>query len=150
MILAEKQKVFDLVKKICDSTVGYDAENNRYIERKNAPEDYISDVPTDKTVGFAYEILKTLGVTESAKIQEIPLCWKNQVCIRFCIGEWSPETNGIIFDLSAGMSYKDNTLFFLQLQVENDFQTFPVPSDDDVGIFLIQDSWKVAGNKIVE
>ncbi len=136
MTLENKQKIYDLVKVICGTTT--------LLPEIDDPDD-TPDCPTKDTWKAAKELLNTVGVTENAKIIEIPLCWSEQVCIRFTLG--NPD---IIFDLSAGVSCIDKSDFFFSLQVENDFGTFPIPSDNDVGIYLLNDSWRIENKKIVE
>ena len=140
MTFENKQKVLDLVRKICGTTVSYP-------EAEHIDED-VNDVPTDKTWDAAYEILSLIGITESACIEEIPLCWGDQVCIRFTIGSWDTASNHILFDLTAGVSCNDNDRFFICLQVENEFDDFPVSGDDDVGIYLMRDTWPMENGKI--
>lgn len=138
MTLKNKQKIYDLVKVICGTTIVLPQVITQI-------PDATPDCPTKDTWKAAKELLNTVGVTENAKIIEIPLCWSEQVCIRFTLG--NPD---IIFDLSAGVSCKDKSDFFFLLQIENDFGTFPIPSDDDIGICLFNDSWRIENKKIVE
>ena len=50
--------------------------------------------------------------------------------------------------MTAGVSITDKDEFFICLQVENEFDDFPVPNDDDVGIYLMQDTWHMENGKI--
>ncbi len=81
-------------------------------------------MPTDKAITAAKELLKTVGVSSAAVIEEIPLCWNNQVGIRFTLGEWHEKTNDTLFALYAGASKDNPEKFFIELYVEND-RKFP-------------------------
>ncbi len=143
MNIEKKQRVYDLVKMICGSTTVF-PEAYKYSENPTP------DVPTNTTWFAARELLNEIGVTKSAQIMEIPLCWDNQVAIRFTLGEYDGEKNPTIFVVGAGVHCEDSAKFFLTLQVENDNGEFPVAADDDCGIFLIEDMWKIQDGKIIE
>ena len=131
----DKKEVENLVKIICNTTI---IPEETAEERAEQNTDIEPDCPTDDTWKAAEKLLRIAGVSETAEIFEIPLCWNNQVCIRFTLG--NPD---IIFDLSAGINCMDNSDFFVWLQIENDEnKIFPVFSDDDLGINLFNISWK--------
>lgn len=131
----EKDEVEKLVEIICGTTT-MPEDHAKELTAQNI--DVTPDCPTEATIKAAEKLLRIAGVSESAEIFEIPLCWDNQVCIRFTLGN-----SDIIFDLSAGINCNDNSEFFIFLQVENNEpEIFPVCSDDDVGIFLFKLSWK--------
>ena len=131
----DKKEVENLVKIICNTTI---IPEETAKERAEQNTDIEPDCPTDDTWKAAEKLLRIAGVSETAEIFEIPLCWDNQVCIRFTFG--NPD---IIFDLSAGINCNDNSDFFVCLQIENcENEIFPVSSDDDLGINLFNISWK--------
>lgn len=138
MELKKKQKIFDLVRAICNSTVSLHSD-------KDVP----PDCPTESSYSAAYDLLKTVGVSPEAVIFEIPLCWDNQVVIRFTIGEWRDKEDVVIFSLSAGVSCCDSGRFFFELQVETAFsEAFDCPPDDEVGNYLFNDEWKIDGERV--
>lgn len=139
MTLEKKQHIYDLVKIICGSTVSF-----KDFERHD---DGMDDVPTDDTWSAAKELLLEAGVSPYADIFEIPLCWNDQVCIRFSLGEWKENETVILFDLSAGVSNTSPNKFFFCLQIEP-HKDIKCPSDDDIGIFLIHDYWGIKDGKI--
>ncbi len=142
MTTKDKQRVYELVKVICGTTTILP-------EVAKCIEDPTPDVPTDNTFLAAKELLKVAGVSPVAVITEIPLCWDDQVGIRFSLGKWNAEKNRVFFDLYAGVNECDQTKFFFELYVENDDGHFPVHSDDDIGIHLLSDVWAVKDDKIV-
>ena len=56
MTSRKRKHIQKLVKIICGSTIEY-------------------DIPTNDTISTAYELLRLVGVTGSAEIEEIPLCF---------------------------------------------------------------------------
>lgn len=132
-----------MVKTICGST------------RKREEDDPIADIPTDNTWEAAETLLKEVGVSSAALIEEIPLCWYNQVGIRFTLGKWDKEKNRDTFDLYAGVSKSNQNEFFFDMFVENDDGHFPVgprpeEEDSDIGIHLFSDAWKIDGDRVIE
>ncbi len=142
MTIKEKNDIFDLVKIICGTTVSY--------PEKKRLKNKVNDVPTNTTWEAAEELLSRVGVSEWAEVYEIPLCWDNQVAIRFTLGD-NNQDNPIIFDLSAGVHKSDPEIFFIELYVENDDEeVFPCDPDNDIGNYLMQDVWRIEDGKIVE
>ena len=142
MNIETKQRIYDLVKVICGTTTVL-PEAKEYFDNP------IPDVPTDNTWFAAQELLKEVGVSSVAAIEEIPLCWNEQVGIRFTLGKWDKVQNKDTFSLYAGVHKDDPTKFFFELYVENDDGHFPVKSDDDIGIHLFNDVWAVKDGNIV-
>ena len=131
----QKDEVEKLVEIICGTTTMPEDLAKELIAQNI---DVKPDCPTEDTWKAAEKLLCIAGVSESAAIFEIPLCWDNQVVIRFTLN--NPD---IIFDLSAGINMIDNSEFLASLQVENDEpKIFSVCSDDDCGINLFNISWK--------
>ncbi len=141
MTKEKRNRIYELVKIICGTATILP-------EAYNSFDNPIPDVPTDNTVFAAYQLLKEVGVSAVAEIEEIPVCWDNQTVIRFRLGK-NTDNNTDIFDLSAGVNLSEPSCFFLDLYIENDNGKFQVENDDDVGIFLIRDSWKIEEDKIV-
>lgn len=95
-ITAKEERILDAVKRLCNSV----AEE---------------DIPTDTSFEIADEILALFGVSSGYAIYEIPLCWDDQVNIRF----YHPEAE-IIFDIAAGISSEDINVFFIEIFAEYD------------------------------
>lgn len=142
MTIEAKQRVYNLVKIICGSTTVF-PEAYKHFENPTA------DIPTNATWLAARELLNEIGVSKAAQIMEIPLCWNNQVAIRFTLGKYDREKNPTVFVFGAGVHGEDPTKFFFVMQVENDNGEFPVEADDDCGIFLIEDIWTIQSDKII-
>lgn len=138
-----RKQILSLVYTICNSTA--------YLDMYADEEDIEPDVPTDSSYTAAYKILKLLNIEKGengAKIFEIPLCWSNQVVIRYTMGEWLGKKHkwwsDQIFDVSAGIdnSDKDNPRFFLTLQWEpvdssqQDCEYASTPFRDDMATLL--------------
>ena len=115
------ENILELTKKLCRST-----------ERVSN----FSCVPTNRTYDIAHEILEHAGIDKKAHILEIPLCWDDQVCIRFQFPEYNDlkyaddpgreraeSFRPIIFNLLAGLSTTDKTVFFLEINVESDYKS---------------------------
>lgn len=73
------------------------------------------DIPTDKSWEIAKEILDLFEVSPGYSIYEIPLCWDDQVNIRF----YYPEAE-TIFNIAAGITSEDPNIFFLEVFAEYD------------------------------
>ena len=132
MTIETKQKIYKLVKVMCGT----------YSE--------VHDAPTDDTWSLAGELLKIFGVSSTAIIEEIPLCWNKSVAIRFTLGDWEENANECIFNLCTYVSTKDPSEFIVELYAENDYDQFPVPGDNDFGIRLFKDTWIIKNDRIVE
>ena len=139
MTIDVKQKIYELVKRVCNQCT--------------------SNIPSKDALNSAYEILKVLGVTQNARIVEIPLCSDNEICIRFTIGEDFNNCH-VIFDLVTGVSLSDPELFFLEISIEDyignsskkeEYDIFPcAPDAEDVGFYLINIQWHIKEGKAVD
>lgn len=144
MTIETKQRIYELVKVVCGTTTMTPEEE----ALKEQGHDMVPDVPTNKTFDAAHEILNLAGVTPAAYIFEIPLCWDDQVAIRFTIGEESPQSSPM-FCLLAGVHCNDPSKFFFDIQMEDFLGNIPVDSDDDGGFYLLSDMWEIKSGKIV-
>jgi len=119
------RKMLKLIKRLCGTTLYLqDISEFTAIDK----EDDKPDVPTEETFKIAKDILSLCGIRKDiVEIEEIPLCWDNQVSIRFCFPElkdliWRNENNKEYrptFDLSAGISCRNPDEFFIALYVES-------------------------------
>ena len=114
-----RKKIMQLVQAICGTTQ-YIADD-RYPDRASPNDADDADCPTDASYQAAMELLRLIGV-ESGKngayIFEIPLCWSNQVCIRYTMGDFGrngPPWSRQMFDVFAGVSADDSGEFFFQI-----------------------------------
>lgn len=116
------RKALTLVRTICGNTAYY---NEEFRDCKDSEGNQAEpDVPLDNAVKAAYELL-SLFETETGKngalIFEIPLCWDNQVVIRYTLGDYDSQKGNWwskqAFDFSAGISINKKD-FFVMVQWE--------------------------------
>lgn len=95
-LTTKEELILDACQKLCRSVAG-------------------EDIPTDKSWEIAKELLNLFGVSPGYSIYEIPLCWDDQVNIRF----YYPEAE-TIFNIATGISSEDPNIFFLEVFAEYD------------------------------
>lgn len=132
------KKILELVKRLCGTT---DYLSNYMDLGDFVPE--TADVPTEDTFEIAHEILSIVGVDNSAEIFEIPLCWENQVGIRFNFPHYKDLKGSDFradFTLYAGISKSDEDDFFLKLAIDTEY-------GEDGQIFLLSEDEKIRGDE---
>lgn len=100
-----KLKVITCIKGICGTTVGWDILLHKPIPKNELPENREADIPTYDTWMFAEYLLDLFDV-EQYQIEEIPLCWSNQVVVRFTY-RGQKFSEGPLFDLFCGIFEDD-------------------------------------------
>lgn len=127
MVNKRNLQILNLVKTICGSTISI---NDYYAEEIIKPEEpggeVIRDLPVDETYVYAEALLRLMGVNKDYEIYEIPLCWNNQVVIRFILNELNINT---VFNVFAGINKNNNNEFILEIGVENEWDVIPLYSE---------------------
>lgn len=133
-----QKKILEKVKKICGTT---DNLSNHMDLGDFGPE--VNDIPTKDTFEIAHEILNLVGVDNGAEIFEIPLCWDDQVGIRFNFPHYKDLWSNSFkagFTLYAGISKSDENEFFLELAIDTEY-------GEDNQILLLSEVWKIRGDE---